>query len=71
MLLHQLPYNLKTIFRKYENKCKNKINKIWSLKFNQTCFNENLWPTYSTNVYIIKLFSSFVIISPISLNFYL
>ena len=48
MLLHQLPYNLKTIFRKYENKCKNKINKIWSLKFNQTCFNENLWPTYST-----------------------
>ena len=41
MLLHQLPYNLKTIFRKYENKCKNKINKFWSLKFNQTCFNEN------------------------------
>ena len=48
MLLHQLPYNLKTIFRKYENKCKNKINKIWSLKFNQTCFNENLWCTYFT-----------------------
>ena len=36
ILLHQLPYNLKTILKKYENKCK---NKIWSFKFNQTCFN--------------------------------
>ena len=41
MLLYQLPYNLKTIFIKYENKCKNKINKIWSLKFNQTFFNKS------------------------------
>ena len=40
MLLHQLPYILKTIFRKYENKCKSKINKIW---FNQTCFNKVLF----------------------------
>ena len=48
MLLHQLPYNLKTILRKCENKCKNKINKIWSLKFNQNSFNKNLWPTYSS-----------------------
>ena len=59
MLLHQRSYNLKTIFRKYENKCKNKINKIWSLKFNQTCFNENLWPTYST----IKLKDKYLVVN--------
>ena len=25
------------------------INKTWSLKFNEICLNEKLWPTYTTS----------------------
>ena len=37
-----LPEQLKLYYIKYENICKNKINKLWSLKFSQIYIKENL-----------------------------
>ena len=48
-LLYQLPQQLKMYYRKYESLYKKKISKLWALKFNKTCINENLWPTFTTN----------------------
>ena len=35
-----------------ENMYKNKINKIWSLIFNQTSISENLWSIFTTIIFI-------------------
>ena len=53
-LLYQLPQQLKIYYRKYESLYKKKINKLWALNFNKTCINENLWPTFTTIIIIIK-----------------
>ena len=41
-LLCQLPEQLKIYYRKYENIGKKKIDKLLSLKFNQTCINKKI-----------------------------
>ena len=50
-LLHKLPPELRTIFRKYENLSKKLINVKWSIEFNSICLQENILPNYS-NIYI-------------------
>ena len=47
--LYLLPYELKNIFRKFEDVKRKMINSKWSLVFNQTCLKENLRPVY-TNI---------------------
>ena len=53
-LLYNLPPPIRKIYRKIENISKKIINNQWSQKFNTTCLNENLWPTYSIILKIIK-----------------
>ena len=42
-LLYQLPTQLKSYYRKYENAYKKRMNKTWSLIFNKTCISENIY----------------------------
>ena len=46
-LLHKVPHDYKKLIRSYEN-INEKINKRkWSIKFNNVCLKEKLWPTYT------------------------
>ena len=46
-LLHQIPTDYKKLIRSFEN-INEKINKRkWSIKFNNVCLKEKLWPTYT------------------------
>ena len=47
-LLRLLPYINKQQIRRIEGLNKKVISTKWSIKFNQTCLKENLWPKYST-----------------------
>ena len=53
--LHQLPQDLVTIFRKYEQTKRKEISAEWSMVFNETCLKENLWPTYTKDLIIMTL----------------
>ena len=46
-LLHAVPHQLRTLFRKYENIRKKLINIEWSTKFNRICLKENILPKYT------------------------
>ena len=45
--LYDLPFDLKSNFRKLENSYKKHIMSKWSIVFNETCLKENLLPKYS------------------------
>ena len=51
-ILWNLPASLRKLFRQLENNSKKLINKEWSYKFNEICLNEELWPTYTTNLIV-------------------
>ena len=46
-VLYNLPFDLKTKFRKLESNTKKHIMSKWSIVFNETCLKENLLPIYS------------------------
>ena len=46
-VLYNLPFDLKSKFRKLENNSKKLIMSKWSIVFNETCLKENLLPIYS------------------------
>ena len=46
-VLYNLPFDLKSKFRKLENNSKKLILSKWSIVFNETCLKENLLPIYS------------------------
>ena len=45
--LNNVPNLLKKFFRNFESNEKKIINSNWSLIFNESCLNENLWPKYT------------------------
>ena len=55
-VLYNLPFDLKSKFRKLENNSKKLITSKWSIVFNETCLKENLLPIYS-NIYICICFN--------------
>ena len=48
-LLHLIPEELRSLFRKYEALRKKQINNLWSRKFNEICLQEGILPNY-TNI---------------------
>ena len=55
-LLHLIPTELKTKFRKCENLKIKLINNLWSTTFNEMCIKENLMPKYTRVYYIYDTF---------------
>ena len=46
-VLHTVPADLRTLFRKYEETSKKLINITWSIEFNSICLKENILPNYT------------------------
>ena len=46
-LLYQCDNDTKNLFRKIERTRKKIVETEWSIKFNNICINEQLWPTYT------------------------
>ena len=63
-VLNVLPEAVVKTLRLIEKTKKKIVNTNWSLIFNKTCLNENIWPTY-TNLFnyinLIKKTSNFLI----------
>ena len=54
-VLNVLPETVVKTLRLIEKIKKKIVNTNWSLIFNQTCLNENIWPTYTNhNKYVIN-----------------
>ena len=54
-VLNVLPKAVVRTFRLIEKTKKKIVNLNWSLTFNQTYLNENIWPTYTNIIYLYIL----------------
>ena len=71
MVLLYILWGTLYLYRNYKITCKNQINKEWSLKFNITCLNEEIWPIYLNIIILINICLIICFKSFINYNFYI
>ena len=54
-LLHQIPEQLRRLYRNFEALRKKQIQNEWSMKFNEICLQEGILPNF-TRIYIYTIY---------------